>query len=133
MSLKAFRDLCEHINDDIEALTNTIKDLNDDNYSIIIRGVFDHDDPNRTLTSDDIFHKIQALDKKSLQDLSNLLGYGKLSEKTINGDEDLLLEVAPPEMENWVKSNKERFIKQYGKNRGIPILYATAWKIHNKE
>ena len=37
-------------------------------------------------------------------------------------------EVAPPDQESWIKKNKERFIKQYGKNKGTEILYATAWK-----
>ena len=37
-------------------------------------------------------------------------------------------EVAPPDQESWIKKNKERFIKQYGKNKGTKILYATAWK-----
>ena len=37
-------------------------------------------------------------------------------------------EVAPPDQENWIMKNKERFIKQYGKKKGTEILYATAWK-----
>jgi hypothetical protein len=43
----------------------------------------------------------------------------------------VLDEVAPPDQEDWIKKNKERFIKQYGKERGTRILYATANKRSN--
>ena len=43
-------------------------------------------------------------------------------------EEDILTEKAPPGMEPWVKANKERFVKQYGKKKGIGVLYATAWQ-----
>ena len=50
---------------------------------------------------------------------------GKLKEETVN-------EVAPPDpkIEKWIKSNKERFVKEYGKEKGMRILYAKAWKMH---
>lgn len=41
-------------------------------------------------------------------------------------------EVAPPGMEDWVKKNKARFSKEYGDKKGKSVLYATAWKLHNK-
>ena len=41
-----------------------------------------------------------------------------------------LKETAPKDQEQWVKDNKEKFIKQYGK-KGEAILYATAWQRHN--
>ena len=41
-----------------------------------------------------------------------------------------LKEEAPPDQEQWIKDNKEKFIKQYGK-KGEAILYATAWQRHN--
>jgi hypothetical protein len=47
-------------------------------------------------------------------------------------EEDILTEKAPPGMEPWVKANKERFVKQYGKKKGIGVLYATAWKMFYK-
>lgn len=47
-------------------------------------------------------------------------------------EEDELNEAAPPGMEKWIKKNKKIFIKKYGKKRGMRILYATAWKMHNK-
>ncbi len=45
-----------------------------------------------------------------------------------------ILESAPPgkKYEKWVLANKQRFIKQYGKKKGLEVLYATAWKMANK-
>ena len=37
-------------------------------------------------------------------------------------------ESSAPGQEDWIKSNKEKFIKQYGKDKGLEVLYATAWK-----
>ena len=53
----------------------------------------------------------------------------KMFDKT--GDAQDLKEEAPPDQEQWVKDNKEKFIKQYGK-KGEAILYATAWQRHNE-
>jgi len=36
-------------------------------------------------------------------------------------------ESAAPGKEDWIKANKQRFIKQYGKEKGLKILYAKAW------
>lgn len=46
--------------------------------------------------------------------------------------ESKISEVAPPDQESWVKKNKSRFKQEYGKKKGENILYATAWKKHNK-
>lgn len=40
-------------------------------------------------------------------------------------------EVAAPGQEDWIKSNKQHFIDQYGKDKGEQVLYATAWKRHH--
>ena len=53
----------------------------------------------------------------------------KMFDKT--GDAQDLKEEAPPDQEQWVKDNKEKFINQYGK-KGEAILYATAWQRHNE-
>lgn len=37
-------------------------------------------------------------------------------------------ESAAPGQEAWIKSNKDKFIKQYGKDKGEEVLYATAQK-----
>ncbi len=52
---------------------------------------------------------------------------GKLKEEQID-------EVAPPnpKIEKWIKSNKERFVKEYGKEKGMQVLYAKAWKMHGQ-
>jgi len=47
-------------------------------------------------------------------------------------EESQLEEKAAPGQEDWIKSNKERFIKQYGKKKGLEVLYATAWKRSKK-
>lgn len=48
--------------------------------------------------------------------------------------EETLDEVAPPnaKIEKWINSNKERFVKQYGKEKGMQVLYAKAWKMHGQ-
>jgi hypothetical protein len=48
--------------------------------------------------------------------------------------EEVLDEVAPPnpKIEKWIKANKERFVKEYGKEKGIQVLYAKAWKMHGQ-
>jgi len=40
-------------------------------------------------------------------------------------------EVGPPGMEDWIRSNKARFRKEYG-DRGDEVLYATAWNLYHK-
>lgn len=47
--------------------------------------------------------------------------------------EEEMQEVAAPGQEDWIKKNKERFIKQYGKDKGMSVLYATAWKRSKKD
>jgi hypothetical protein len=48
--------------------------------------------------------------------------------------ENIVNEVAPPDpkIEKWINANKERFVKQYGKKKGMEVLYATAWKRHGQ-
>lgn len=47
-------------------------------------------------------------------------------------EEGELKEKAAPGQEDWIKSNKEKFIKQYGKKKGLEVLYATSWKRSKK-
>jgi hypothetical protein len=42
-------------------------------------------------------------------------------------------ETAAPGQEAWIKKNKQRFIDQYGKDKGLEVLYATSWKRSKKE
>lgn len=46
--------------------------------------------------------------------------------------EETVQEVAPPDQEQWIKDRKADFKKRYGK-RWKTVLYATAWKRHNKK
>lgn len=54
---------------------------------------------------------------------------GSMKEET-----EQLDEVSPPDMEKMTGSKKTKasFTKQYGK-RGKSVMYATAWKLHNKK
>jgi len=47
-------------------------------------------------------------------------------------EESELKEKAAPGQEDWIKSNKDKFIKQYGKKKGMEVLYATSWKRSKK-
>ena len=55
-------------------------------------------------------------------------------EKSVKEEVDQLDEVSPPGMEKMTGSKKTKasFAKQYGK-RGKSVMYATAWKLHNKK
>lgn len=61
------------------------------------------------------------------------LGREYLTDKKKCMDEDIH-EVAPPnpKIEKWIKSNKNRFVKEYGKEKGMQVLYAKAWKMHGQ-
>ena len=48
-------------------------------------------------------------------------------------EEEGLSEASAPGMEDWIVANKEKFVDQYGKKKGLQILYATAWKLHDKK
>lgn len=45
-------------------------------------------------------------------------------------DEKDVEESTAPGQEHFVKSNKARFRKEYGKKKGTAVLYATAWQRH---
>lgn len=57
-----------------------------------------------------------------------------MSGKTVREEVDQLDEVSPPGMEKMTGSKKVKaaFAKRYGK-RGKEVMYATAWKQHNKK
>ena len=70
-----------------------------------------------------------GLSKRDIEsgDRGSSVGKAKLKEEEIS-------EVAPPnpKIEKWIKANKERFIKEYGKEKGTQVLYAKAWKMHGQ-
>ncbi len=47
--------------------------------------------------------------------------------------EEQVDEVSAPGQEAWIKKNKQHFIDQYGKKKGLEVLYATAWKRSKKD
>ena len=55
-----------------------------------------------------------------------------LVEEFLDVSKKALFEKTPPGMESWVKKNKKRFKKKYGK-KWASWLYGTAWKIHGKK
>jgi hypothetical protein len=59
---------------------------------------------------------------------------GKPVKKSVKEATEQLDEVSPPDMEKMTGSKKTKasFAKQYGK-RGKSVMYATAWKLHNKK
>jgi|694.fasta_scaffold00037_85 hypothetical protein len=61
-------------------------------------------------------------------------GQKVLLDKKATVKEEVISEVAPPnpKIEAWVKANKERFVKEYGKEKGTQVLYAKAWKMHGQ-
>lgn len=46
-----------------------------------------------------------------------------------------LFEKAPPDkaIETWIQKNKERFQDQYGKEKGMEVLYGRAWNMYNSK
>jgi hypothetical protein len=44
-------------------------------------------------------------------------------------------EKAPPDanIEKWILANKDRFMKEYGPEKGMAVLYAKAWEMYNKK
>jgi hypothetical protein len=61
-------------------------------------------------------------------------GIGQAIKRLTKESAEQLDEVSPPDMEKMTGSKKVKasFAKQYGK-RGKSVMYATAWKLHNKK
>lgn len=81
----------------------------------------------------------KKMDAREIADISRKYNSGEIDFKEFNRlmqsydtTDYSMHESAPPGMEDWVKSNKQRFIDQYGKEKGLEVLYATAWKNKNK-
>lgn len=49
--------------------------------------------------------------------------------------ESVLSEESPPDadIEKWIKDNKESFKQKYGSEKGLEVLYATAWGMYNNK
>ena len=51
-----------------------------------------------------------------------------INDKDDEDDEEKVDESAVPGQEAWIKSNKAKFVEQYGREKGMEVLYATANK-----
>jgi hypothetical protein len=47
----------------------------------------------------------------------------------------IINEVSPPDpkIEDWILKNKKRFVSEYGKEKGLQILYSKAWKLFGEK
>lgn len=82
----------------------------------------------------------QGASKASLRDIAKQAAASSKITKVPAGkakgikEEEEIQEVAPPnpKIEKWIKANKERFVKEYGPEKGKQVLYAKAWKMHGQ-
>jgi hypothetical protein len=76
-----------------------------------------------------VFNALYAKASLALDEARFAVANGVFNEAT-----EQLDEVSPPDMEKMTGSKKTKasFTKQYGK-RGKSVMYATAWKLHNKK
>ncbi len=148
----SFDDYAQDLLDDIkDSLTMNLKAVEDDmdddgkHYDELVRldkkinDMMEKDPEMASMINND--HELEGL----LGRLHNLIGGGGSGEKfyvaetwedAVSGGqfmESVLNEKAPPGMEPWIKANKERFISQYGKKKGLGVVYATAWKMFYKK
>jgi hypothetical protein len=80
-------------------------------------------EPEEQVEEDDVEEGAGVMHFKAQQAKADGKDSFKLGDKTYP-----VKESAAPGQEDWIKSNKEKFIKQYGKEKGEEVLYATAWK-----
>lgn len=95
--------------------------LKDHMLSLAVHGI-----PSRKSHSPYVGHTALEVPKKHARKASKIL-YGYAMEETD------LNEVSAPGKEDWIKANKERFIAKYGKEKGLRVLYAKAWKDSKNE
>jgi hypothetical protein len=57
----------------------------------------------------------------------------KKSQEARETQRKIMQEATPPGMEDWVVSNKKKFVSQYGKEKGMQVLYSLAWKKYNEK
>jgi hypothetical protein len=76
---------------------------------------------------------VDSAEKKLDTERASKKTYGR-GGKVVKEASEQLDEVSPPDMEKMTgsKHTKASFAKQYGK-RGKSVMYATAWKLHNKK
>lgn len=77
--------------------------------------------PSRKAHSPYVGHTALEIPAKHEKKASKIL-YGE------SFDPSMISEVSAPGKEAWIKANKQRFIDRYGKEKGLRVLYAKAWK-----
>lgn len=84
----------------------------------------------RSIRSDSLLDQAK---KRNAREKASKKTYG-IGGKVVKEASEQLDEVSPPDMEKMTgsKHTKASFTKQYGK-RGKSVMYATAWKLHNKK
>jgi hypothetical protein len=126
-----------HIND-FKSIADTYAKKNDKT----VTDIEPHYDPvkDQHVFKFSIKPKSSHLTLKTIKGNPNQLPTKELSESTKQSLKSILnrpimnmSESAAPGMEDWIKANKKEFIDQYGEKKGTQILYATAWKIHDKK
>ncbi len=66
-----------------------------------------------------------------LDDFEDDMDQSNQRRSSVDQDEQYVRESAPPGEEDWVRKMKPQFVKRYGKQKGMDVLYATAWKRHS--
>ncbi|VVC05203.1 Uncharacterised protein [uncultured archaeon] len=94
----------------------------------------EHGEENELWTKDEMDYPDEDFYKKEVAgEKTNLT---KLNNHDLTIEDRLehhgLAESAAPGQEDWIKKNKQNFIDEYGKEKGLEVLYATAWKRHDK-
>lgn len=109
----------------------------------LFTAIHSHEDPHEAMST--VYHSIkkrmvtEEIESTLVEKMAKRIEKktGKLSDKKEKIDvepseEKELRESTPPGMESWVKKNKAHFVKEYGEKKGHEVLYATAWKLHDK-
>ena len=111
-------------------LTDKIMKLDDKNYVEVCHLLFPAAIVYKPHDKNDIFLAVSGLNYEKFKDVKNRLDH--LDASITEEKDEELKEKAPPGMEKWVKANKSKFKKEYGKDKGTEILYKTAWKKSNE-
>lgn len=88
----------------------------------------------RTLAGQPVKESDETIEEDDVEEGNEFSGALKAAkdagkkEFEVGGKKYQVKESAAPGQEDWIKSNKAKFIKQYGKDKGEEVLYATAWK-----
>lgn len=95
--------------------------------STAVKPYDDNIDERATLSTEDFMPKVPSF-KSFLRNED----HPAFASEPVTPDQQVS-EVTPPGMEDWIKKNKAKFLKQNGAEKGLSALYATAWDIHNKQ